>query len=464
MRRKNLLILMLATVLAACDESVTGLVGSDEVASVAVAPGDTILVVGQSGQLRATVRAADGSLLENAAVTWQSNDPAVAEVSTMGAVRAVAAGAVQVRATAGGRTGEARVVVALPAVASVDIDQAALDLPEGGELQLADVASVDALGRVVAIRDGTATITVRVHGASASVPVRVRADHLFDLLYTVRAMDGLDEVFRLGLGSGTDPHRIVSMSPWSEQPRLSPDGMRVAFQCMDAFGDRSICVADRDGSNRKLLAWSIGEAYSQATWSHDGTRLAFVHHRYESPGVPGRSRIGVMNADGSDLAIVTGDMSESQNEPTWSPVLPDGSERIAFTSGTSTAQSIWTMKPDGSDRMEVTTTPGVFDAAPDWSPDGHTLVFQRIGNTLFDLRLVDADGSDERALGVSRAGNQVAPAWSPDGRMIAFLSNHETYGAGDATYQIYTTWADGSKLARRTSDDAAKVGPAWLRR
>jgi Tol biopolymer transport system component len=60
---------------------------------------------------------------------------------------------------------------------------------------------------------------------------------------------------------------------------------------------------------------------------------------------------------------------------------------------------------------------------------------------------------------VDLAFGQFAPAWSPDGRLIAFSSKHE-----GGVYQIYTVWADGSKLARRTTGELNKENPAWIRR
>ena len=46
--------------------------------------------------------------------------------------------------------------------------------------------------------------------------------------------------------------------------------------------------------------------------------------------------------------------------------------------------------------------------------------------------------------------------------MIAFGSSHETYGTGSpAISHVYTVWADGSRLARRTGDGMAAREPAW---
>jgi Tol biopolymer transport system component len=101
------------------------------------------------------------------------------------------------------------------------------------------------------------------------------------------------------------------------------------------------------------------------------------------------------------------------------------------------------------------------DDQPAWSPDGTTLVFQRSGNALFgDLFLVDLMTGVARPLTPYAGpipGIQLNPVWSPDGRMIAFASRHET-----EAYQIYTIWADGTRLARRTDEVIDLLDPEWL--
>jgi Tol biopolymer transport system component len=55
------------------------------------------------------------------------------------------------------------------------------------------------------------------------------------------------------------------------------------------------------------------------------------------------------------------------------------------------------------------------------------------------------------------AGPQLAPSWSPDGKLIAFASRH-----ADESDQIYTVWADGTRVVRRTSEAAEHASPAWV--
>ena len=100
---------------------------------------------------------------------------------------------------------------------------------------------------------------------------------------------------------------------------------------------------------------------------------------------------------------------------------------------------------------------------PQVSPDGRSVAYAittpdvAANRNLTQLYLVPSSGGEPRQL---TSGNTSAssPRWSPDGRLIAFTAKQ------DGRQQVYTVWADGSKLARRTFDDTDKAHPAWVQR
>src|SRR2546428_4490588 len=77
------------------------------VAAVTVSPAAPTVQVGQTAQLTATPKDANGTPLSGRAVTWASNNTAVAMVNGSGLVTAVATGAATITATSEGQSGTA---------------------------------------------------------------------------------------------------------------------------------------------------------------------------------------------------------------------------------------------------------------------------------------------------------------------------------------------------------------------
>jgi Tol biopolymer transport system component len=114
------------------------------------------------------------------------------------------------------------------------------------------------------------------------------------------------------------------------------------------------------------------------------------------------------------------------------------------------------MNPDGSDQTRLTNNTAK-DFSPAFSPDGKKIVFasDRGGNE--DIYTMNADGSGAVAVALApAAGFDGTPEWSHDGKWIVFHSRRD---GGKA--EIYVMKADGSKLKRLTTNDAADVYPAF---
>jgi Tol biopolymer transport system component len=471
-----------ALVLAGCADSnpnapdvPPGPVTPVPVATVTVAPDPITLVEGATTTLSATPKDRNGSVLSGRAVQWSSTNEQVATVTQTGVVRAIGAGGAIVRATSEGRTGSATINVlaptpAPPTVARVDLDSPNVTLEEGADRVLvatprdsngtaiaglgmtwtssdASVVGVDAMGKVTAVRAGTATITVRVHGKAASATITVTAAYTFDLMYS----DYLDgswstELFSLDLSRSDATPAPMLAGTVAGEGRPSPDGSKIAF-LSTIDGIEGLYVMNRDGSNIRRVVSRVDGPVSSPTWSPDGTRLAYQsghdHTLYD---------IYVINVDGTNKVNLTAGLGATdQLTPSWSPAV-DGSSRIAFVHRADGKENVWTMRPDGTGRRQITT--GIIDEQPSWSPDGATIVFSRT-NAVFhgDLYLVEVSGLTTRpVMSFSTLGGpQSYPVFSPDGRMIAFASQHETWSSG-GEFQVFTIWTDGSRLARRTTN------------
>ena len=118
-------------------------------ASVTVSPATSELTaVGATVQLRAEVRDQSGNVLGGAAMTWSSDDTAVATVNASGLVTAAANGTATIAATAGTTSGSATVTVAQQ-VSAVELTPAGGIVLPGTTLQLSAEAR-DANGHSVA--------------------------------------------------------------------------------------------------------------------------------------------------------------------------------------------------------------------------------------------------------------------------------------------------------------------------
>src|SRR5207247_846767 len=84
------------------------------VASVTVNPGSASVQVGQTVQLTATPKDANGTALPGRVVTWAGNNTAAATVSSSGLVTGVATGTAGIIATSEGKSGSAAIVVGTP--------------------------------------------------------------------------------------------------------------------------------------------------------------------------------------------------------------------------------------------------------------------------------------------------------------------------------------------------------------
>lgn len=245
-------------------------------------------------------------------------------------------------------------------------------------------------------------------------------------------------------------------------------------------GERAIHVMSADGSGLRVLPDAIAAGNSWgATWSPDGTRIAFSTDEARSPAPYGPNDptdIYVMRADGSDITRLTSLLPAYNLEPAWSP---DGA-RIAFTSRLGLDSQVAVVNVDGSDLVILTRGPGD-SHDPAWSPDGHEIAFTaRYDDDLSEVLpgwlsvlaaipdgrphifVMSADGSNLRKLTSDSAG-EGSPAWSPDGSQIAFVSYRDDARDPDlgGNPEIYVVSAGGGTPTPLTDDPAGDFEPTW---
>jgi len=161
------------------------------VSSVFVSLETGTLEVGQVTRAKATLTDGEGTTLSGRPVAWQSSNPAIATVNSLGVVTAVGRGAATISAIAEGKTGGADLTIATKTVASVVVSPNPASAAVGQKARLTaavkdgsggvlvgrtvtwmssnpEVASVSANGLVTAVSVGSATISATAGGVSGT--------------------------------------------------------------------------------------------------------------------------------------------------------------------------------------------------------------------------------------------------------------------------------------------------------
>lgn len=223
-----------------------------------------------------------------------------------------------------------------------------------------------------------------------------------------------------------------------------------------------------DGSGLKQVTTSANanRLYFSASFSPDGRKIGFVDYRALGQGSHQKnSNVWVMNADGSGVTPLTGELNRYFNDLSWSPEgkIATISGRFQVVKGKNIRMvnsNIWVIRADGSPGVQVTRfkNPDVGIARVRWSPDGRKIAF--LSNRALqggdnkppvegqNIWVMNADGS--HLMPLTRLTGKFpfifALAWSPDSQNLTCISSRALDGSDSSSggENIWVVHADGS--------------------
>src|SRR5436190_13186915 len=227
-------------------------------------------------------------------------------------------------------------------------------------------------------------------------------------------------------------------------PRISPDGTRVAYQVWSIDEDANdyrgaIWVAPLDGSAEPSAFTSGERRDAMPRWSLDGRWLAFVSTRGDGPKTP--ANLYVIAAEGGEARRLT-DRKESVESIAWSP----DSTRIAFASRVRDEAYDQEEDEKGRAPRRVTRLFYKLDSVG-WTTDRRQHIF-----------VIDVDGGEPRQVTDGDCEDD-GPAWTPDGRRILFTAFRGERWDTELVTKLYSVDQGGGEPEQLTADDAAVEMP-----
>ena len=265
----------------------------------------------------------------------------------------------------------------------------------------------------------------------------------------------ISELWTVDAAGGSEPRRLVPGD--AVQPRVSPNGRRIAFWGMAADpgmtrfidANRDVWTVAADGTAPVRVTTEAATDWNPV-WSPDGRWLYFLSNRAGSMNL---WRVAIDETSGAP---------QGRPEPLTAPALNIRSFSLSATGGLGAYATITSTNnlarvpfneragaTAGAVQL-ITTGPrdfGWLDVSRD-----HRVILQNAFRLQEDLFLVDGTGEGMRNLTNDRFRDR-SPRWSPDGRQAYFYSDR------GSNYELWSIDRDGGGLRQLTKTDGRRYYP-----
>ena len=247
---------------------------------------------------------------------------------------------------------------------------------------------------------------------------------------------------------GFDLAPLTPAGQTSLSPAWSPDGQRFAYTQLGA-GLGGVVVQDLATGAQTPVPGTQSGLNITPVFAPDGKTLAYAHSDETGTDIYTANVV-----DRCCLQRLTVGRYADNLSATFSP---DG-RRIAFVSTRAGPPQVYVMAADGTDQELLATFDfGVSGAsnAPEWSPNGATVVFHREMDKKPQLFLVDVSRRVNKQ--ITSLGRNEDATWAPDGRHLAYVSDRS------GVRQLWVIDTETSRSRQIQTPGAARL-PAWSRR
>jgi TolB protein len=238
--------------------------------------------------------------------------------------------------------------------------------------------------------------------------------------------DQLVEVY----GSAIDGNGVQRLThapgefPSSLSPSFSPDSRRILwFKYGGNSGEDGLYLMNADGSGQHQLT---GDGGQDPVFSQSGAQIAYTLRGIAIAGGDGGGSHVILGDQNHATTSPLGHYLEQNGEPSWAPdgsrlavshrtrtdtIICDPAPPACSGSRTDTARDVFSINPDGSEVRQLTSTPGVDEVDPSYSPDGRMIAYYRRpadrDDSFGEVWVMNADGSGKRRVGLG-----ANPEWS----------------------------------------------------
>gem|GEM_PF-2071072 len=201
--------------------------------------------------------------------------------------------------------------------------------------------------------------------------------------------------------NGNGKRRLSDGKGYAGQPAWSPDGKNVIYvagERSDPGVAKELFVVPASGGTPKQIT-SLGADLGRPAWSPDGKHLIYLQNRGD------RNRtIFVANADGSSPRAIA-DMAAS-----FQPMIsPDSSKLVYYSVSPSTGSDVFTIPITGGNPTNLTTQ-SAEDYVPAWSLDGKRLAWASRPGDNSRIVVANADGSEVKQVSHGEGADH-QPSW-----------------------------------------------------